>query len=242
MYFSTLVATCLVASTLASGGSNEPAVSVGPGVFVVDGRESGCGDLLLNSDSSYEGGWGWQYEGVAPPYYGAFAECYQDPAMVCSAVFDLSTASSDSDDATMDVYLWTDQEGQPGAVQCVLRIVDPGVVDFWPRVSRHVIDLPPDCCSDAAWWVGYWGTWVGAKAGWYVGADLDGGGTYERSCPLTNIAPGLGYPTGWTDVSIVWGPTVSLGIGAMTLPCETTPTTSAGWGEIKVLFSASGRR
>lgn len=239
MLCDTLVVTSLVASMVVSGSPSEPAVSVGPGSFFIDGGKSGCGELLLNGDSSYESGWGWAQEGNLPPYYGAFAECYEGPVMVCSAVFDLTTGSSYRDGLTMDVYLWTDYEGQPGAVQCMLSDVDPGPVEFWPRVSRHVIDFPEGCCSDSAWWVGYWGTWVGESVGWYVGADLDGP---ERTCPLTNIAPGLGYPTGWTDVSIVWGPTRSLGIGAMVRPCETTPTTSAGWGEIKALFSARGRR
>ena len=53
---------------------------------------------------------------------------------------------------------------------------------------------------------------------------------------LTNIAPGIGFPTGWNDVSVVWGPTVALGIGAEVLPCEPTPTKTTSWGAIKALY------
>lgn len=66
--------------------------------------------------------------------------------------------------------------------------------------------------------MGYWPEWPQDVQGWFVGADLDG---FGGGCPYTNIAPGLGYPTGWNHVSIVWGPTRALGIAAEVTECTT---------------------
>ena len=72
----------------------------------------------------------------------------------------------------------------------------------------------------------------GTGPGWWVGADLDGPGGF----PYTNIAPGIGFPTGWQDVSVLWGPTQALGIGAEVLPCDPVPTVGTTWGRIKALL------
>ena len=52
---------------------------------------------------------------------------------------------------------------------------------------------------------------------------------------MTNIAPGIGYPTGWHPVNIVWGPTWSMGIGAY-LDEGATPVECVTWGRIKSLW------
>ena len=191
--------------------ASEPAGSVGLG----EGRvteypgEGGCGDLFLNADGTYENGYSWQYGGIVAPEFGAFAECYPTIGLVCAAVFDL-TQVGNAAGHRMDVFVWEDQAGLPSVVSCAVTDVDPGAIAFWPSLSRHTVEIPP-CNPGPEMWVGYWGAWPNELSGWYVGADLDGLG----GCPLTNIAPGIGYPTGWRNVSIVWGPTQALGIGAL---------------------------
>ena len=80
--------------------------------------------------------------------------------------------------------------------------------------------------------MGYWGNWPDAPGGWFVGADTNGFG----GCPLTCIRPGIGYPTGWQNVSIIWGPTTALGIGAEAHECGATPVRESSWGQIKAPF------
>lgn len=187
-----------------------PATSVGPGSGRLEsGGTRGCGDLLMNADETYENGYAWQYGGIAAPYFGAFAECYTTIGPVCGAAFDFTGIGYQSGQ-TMDVYAWESDGAEPGAVACVTVGVDPGPVAFWPALSRHVVELV-GCPTSAEVWIGYWGNWPNDVSGWFVGADSNGFG----GCPSTNIAAGIGYPTGWQDVSVVWGPTQALGIGAL---------------------------
>ncbi|MFN8548669.1 MAG: hypothetical protein U0527_12080 [Candidatus Eisenbacteria bacterium] len=193
---------------------------------------TGCGTLNLNSDGGYENGYAWQYGGVVAPTYGAFAECYSGANVsLCSAVFDFTQVGFYAGQV-MDVYVWGDAGGIPGNVLCVKNSVNPGAPAFWPSLSRHVVDLS-GCCADGNFWVGYWGNWPGQLAPWYVGADLDGFG----GCPLSNVAPGIGFPTGWTNVSQIWGPTQALGIGCETTSCGPVATEKATWGQIKNLYN-----
>ena len=211
-----LVAPVLVGVMLASvvGASTtdaaSPSASTGLGSGMVESiqGEGGCADLFFHADGTYENGYAWQYGGIVAPYYGAFAECYAGPMLVCGAAFDL-TQTGNASGRVMDVYVWDDNAGSPGAVNCVVTGVDPGTVGFWPSLSRHVVDLP-NCNVGDDFWVGYWGAWPNVLSGWFVGADVDGP---VASCPFTNIAPGVGYPTGWQHAEIVWGPTQSIGIG-----------------------------
>jgi len=232
------LALCLMVSLCGPAGAvdRQAAVSVGPGAgSPAEGGDSTCGALLFTADGIFEGGWAWQYAGIALPYSGAFAECYFDPAEVCAAVFHFTQAGYQSGQR-MDVYLWDDQGGVPGAVRCILPGVDPGPINYWPTTSRHVVELPGGCCVDSAWWIGFWGDWPGEVAGWFIAADLNGGPWPRNGCPYTNIAPGVGYPTGWTNVETVWGPTMALGIGAEVVACEPTPVERTSWGVIKALY------
>ncbi|MFN8548190.1 MAG: hypothetical protein U0527_09585 [Candidatus Eisenbacteria bacterium] len=193
--------------------------------------DGGCGTLLFNSDGSYENGYAWKYHGIVPPDYGSFAECFTvDYSVVCSAVFDFTQVGFQGD-ATMDVFLWDDAGGVPGNVICTLFGVQPGTIAIWPNLSRHTIPIVCEC-FDGAFWVGYWANWPGGFAHWYVGADLDGPG----GCPLTNVAPGIGFPTGWTNVSQIWGPTQALGIGCETVDCSPVPVRESSFGEVKRLY------
>ena len=65
----------------------------------------------------------------------------------------------------------------------------------------------------------------------YVCADESGPGGH----PWTNIAPGIGYPSGWQNPNVVWPNCRSLGIGA-TITEEPSPVESVTWGAIKTLF------
>ncbi len=218
----------------ASGTRHGEAKSVGIGTGTLQGTTSGlgCGTLNMNSDGTYENGYAWQYAGIAAPTYGAFAECFSGDwsVNVCSAVFDFTQVGSQAGQQ-MDVYVWNDDGGCPGTVVCGPMRVTPGTIAFWPAISRHVFDLGW-CCVEGNFWVGFWGVWPNALSPWYVGADLDGFG----GCPLTNIAPGIGYPTGWVNTSMVWGPTQALGIGCETSSCGAIAIKKMSWGRVKSLY------
>jgi hypothetical protein len=206
--------------------------STGVGVGVLnDFTDGGCGTLAFNSDGTYENGYAWQYGGVVAPDYGSFAEMYSTPGLqACSVVLDL-TQVGNQNGYTCDAYAWADAGGVPGAVLNVAVGANPGPIAFWPSISRHTVALNVNGqCADNTW-TGYWGNWPGLFSGWYVAADLDGFGGF----PYTNIAPGIGYPTGWNNVSIVWGPTQAIGCGVELVDCV-VPTEERTWGQIKNLY------
>ena len=191
----------------------------------------GCGTLRLNSDSTYENGYGWSYGGNHAPDWGAFAECYPNTGGICALVFDL-TQVDQRPGTRMDGYVWMDDGGIPGAVLCLVSDVDPGTIAMWPSVSRHVVPLSSTCCVSGFAWVGYWGNWPGFSPSWYVAADLDGPG----GCPKTHIYPGLGVPSGWQNVSVVWEPTAALGLGLESVICHPVATHPTTWGRIKSIY------
>lgn len=213
-------------------GNPPPTIYLGPADLTLRAATESCGTLLLNADGDYEASFGWQYGGVQAPYYGAFAECYSGSGAVCAGVFDFTTGTPRP--RTLDAYVWEDAGGKPGAVLCVVSDVDPGPIGPWPTASRHSVPFPVGCCVEGVWWIGYWPNWPGGQAGWATTADLSD----SEGCPVTNIAPGIGYPTGWQNVSTVWGPHNALGIGAEIIPCEPTPVETTTWGAIKSLYSA----
>ena len=184
-------------------------------------------DLHANHDGTFENGYAWQYDGNAPPDIGAFAEC-----------FDLT-----GDGNITSVTLWLTQVGNyygqptsvfiydgspPGDVLCQVDNVVFDAIAFWPNVCSH--EVPIDCVVDGVISAGVYGTWPGDVAGYYIAADLDGPG----GCPWTNIAPDIGYDPGWQDPSIVWGPTMSMGIGVTT--SGSTATEDKSWGTVKSLY------
>jgi hypothetical protein len=52
--------------------------------------------------------------------------------------------------------------------------------------------------------------------------------------PWTCIAPGIGYPSGWQDPSVVWGETQSMGCSVNFE--QSTPIEPATWAVVKALF------
>jgi len=202
----------------AAGSAADIAPALGPGNGFLESqgaRDETCpgGILEIHSDGEYEGAIAWQFDGVAAPYYGAFAEAFSDTGAICSAVFDLTRLPEQSG-GLMDVYVWSDDGGDPGVVLSMTPGVSPGPVSVWPAISRHTVDIS-DVEVSGSYWVGCWGAWPGMEARYFLAAELDWPGT---ATPRTNIAPGSGYPSGWQDVSLVWGSTQSVGIGVILAP------------------------
>jgi hypothetical protein len=178
--------------------------------------------------------------GVAPPDYGSWAECY-DSDFVCGIQF-LFTQDGLYDDQTMDVYVWEALTGgdpppgpDPGNVLCVISGLTPGPIAFWPEFSVHTVRV---CCeTGGAHFVGYWPNWPLSGCGWYTASDENGP---DQGCPRTNVAPGIGYPTGWQhpDAIPIFGACRHLGIReyAGLGDCPPTPKEATTWGRIKALY------
>ncbi len=209
----------LTGRMLARGGKAARSVGKGVGRIKAGPRDNPCSgsNLFMNADGTYESAYVWSYGGEAAPYYGAFAEGYNATGTVCGQQYALTTASGMYNGQRLDAYLWNSDGCNPTSVTSVdlgISISAPGI---WPTITLHDIDTSDEPVS-GDFFVGYWGEWPGASAGWYVGADLNGIG----GKPRTNIAPGIGYPTGWADPSIVWGQTQALGISVYVLSSQPT--------------------
>jgi len=194
-------------------------------------KESREDVLLIHADGTYESVCVWQYGGNIPPDFGAFAENYQGAAQVDSVVLDV-TRLFGFIGTFADIYVWGDEGGVPGEVLRLVEDVWLLNVPSWPTVGRNCIGLPEPVCVGDTWWVGFWGRWPNNQADFFIAADLDGPG---GGSPMTKIAPGQGFPTGWHGVALVWGPTAALGIGAVVEECP-TPVESETWGSIKALY------
>lgn len=222
-----------VIATGASAAENAGSVGLGQGILVPGGDTNPCGGTLyLNFDGSAENGFCWQYGGIVPPYYGAFAECYEWQGCVCG--IELLLTGIGYPCRAFNAYLWDDAGGTPGNVLSMTSGLNPCPVATWPNISTHDFALT-GAVVGGPFWIGYWGDFSAQACGYFVAADLDGFG----GCPFTNIAPGIGYPTGWQNASSVWGPTQSIGIGAWVNnadPCGSNPTRETTWGQIKTLY------
>jgi hypothetical protein len=223
---------------VASGASaieNVGSVGVGHGIQVPGGDTDPCGGatLFLNYDGTAENGYCWQYGGIVPPYYGAFAECYEYVGCVCGIELGLTGIGYPCN--SFDAYVWDDAGGMPGNVLGMTSGLNPCPVATWPNISTHDLALNPGVNVNGLFWIGYWANNSAQVCGYFVAADLDGFG----GCPFTNIAPGIGYPTGWQNASNVWGATQSIGIGAWTQPdcgVPPNPVEETTWGQIKNLY------
>ena len=184
-------------------------LGIGHGITVPSQDSNPCnGVLSLNYDGTAENGYCWQYGGVVAPYYGAFAECFSWPNNdVCGIELMLSGVGYPC--FGCDLYVWDDAHGVPGNVLSLTSGINPCPVATWPSISTHDFAIG-GAGVNGNFWVGYWVNASSAVCPYFVAADLDGFG----GCPYTNIAPGIGYPTGWQNVSVVWGATQALGIGA----------------------------
>jgi hypothetical protein len=136
---------------------------------------------------------------------------------------------------TCDVCVWEGgcNGAPPGAVRGMVSGIVLSNVPIWPACAQNDINVGNVAVTSyvGGFTVGYWGNWPGSLCGYFCGADLDGFG----GNPWTFIAPGIGYPTGWNDPSIIWGPTQSMGCGAY-FSHSGTPAEAQNWGAIKALF------
>jgi hypothetical protein len=236
---------CFVSLSIAPSNGDELSEALGFRTDTVVLPNTGEGDfcpgtvLQQHDDDSFENGYAWRFAGVVPPDYGSWAECYESD-FVCGVEF-LLTQTGYYVGQTMDVYVWEwDDDGNPppgpdpGNVICMLTGVAPGPIAMWPEISVH--DIRVCCPTGGAHFVGYWPNWPGAPAAWYVASDENGPG---GGCPRMKIAPGIGYPTGWSELDIM--PTFedckALGIReyAGLGDCQATPTEKTTWGSIKAL-------
>jgi len=195
-------------------------------------RLAGGRTLLMHSDGTYEDGYCW-WDGSMPPDWGSFGERYDGAARISGVVLDFTTVSGTSVEP-IDVYVWENDGGMPGQVLAVVAGANVHV-PTWPEWARNVVVLGSPVCVGEVWWVGYWGNW---PAEYFITADLDGPG---GGVPMTKVGPGLGYPTGWQDIAMVWHPTAALGIGAEADSCPPTPVEQTTWGALKSLFRVATR-
>jgi hypothetical protein len=210
--------------------------AVGPGQGIIqpspdDNPCDGAATLQLNFDGTVENGYCWDLGGTVPPYYGAFAECYRWTGHLCGIELWLTGLGYPCDPC--DLYVWEDAGGAPGNIMQMTPGANPCPVAVWPQVSIH--DLPIDCLDvNGAFWVGYWEDNYEGRCGYFIAADTNGFGT----CPYTNIAPGIGYETGWHNVTYVWGATAAIGIGVWCGEgaCGPVPTRETSWGAVKQLY------
>ena len=206
-------------------GYSDETVTLGPGPDACAG-----GVLVHNHDGSFENGYAWAYGGTIPPYYGAFSEGYDlgSGTVRCGAYW-VTTLPGYYQGQTTDCYVW---EGgvstTPGSVIGVVIGTVFGNVPNWPEVGQNDVDLNAAVGGEFA--VGCWGNWPHQLVGYFYAADVDGPQGHPWAC----IAPGIGYPTGWQDPAIVWGPTSAMGCGVYFE--QGTPAESETWGAVKALF------
>jgi hypothetical protein len=193
------------------------------------GSRECVGTLVYNHDYSFENGYCWQLEGVAPPYYGALAEAFDlGPGTAECAVVWLTNLYELPD--PIDVYIWNGGvDGPPEGVLCMVPGVDDLCVGYWPSCCENDIEI--NCCVAGDFTVGYWVDFSDSGCHEWCCADENGTGGHPWTC----IAPGIGYPTGWQHPSVVYPDCVSMGIG-VTMLDDPSPVGSRTWGTIKSLF------
>jgi hypothetical protein len=81
--------------------------------------------------------------------------------------------------------------------------------------------------------VGYWPqSFAGGPANFGCAMDQDGFG----GVPRTNIAPAIGYPTGWNHPSVAGYALQAFGLGGW-VGAPVIPTQETSWGAIKNLYN-----
>jgi hypothetical protein len=217
----------LLALTVAGAANASPnAVAAGPGQGIViqdPAPDTICPGSTLkdNTDGSYENGYAWAYQGEVAPYYGAWAEGFTpdlESGTVCGMKFALTQVGA-QDGLLMDVYVWDDSGSNPNNVLSVTTGFNPGTIGTWPNITQHDCDIDDVIVPNGgSYFVGWWGTWPGARNGWYVASDENG---FGGGLPRTDIAPGIGFPSGWQHPNVVstFAGCMDLGIGVYELPC-----------------------
>jgi len=221
--------------TSAVARENIGSVGMGRGIAVHGSDANPCppATLYQNYDGTAENGYCWQYGGVVPPDYGAFAEGYSLGGTcwyVCGLALWLTQVGYYTGGPVVDAYVYDSDGVNPSTVLGATTGISPGAIAYWPSISQNDVAITA-VAVPGDFFVGYWSNWPGSLCQFYCAADLDGFG----GLPRTNIAPGIGYPTGWNDPSIIWGPTMAMGVGCWV--SGPTPTKETTWGAIKHLYN-----
>jgi hypothetical protein len=230
-----LVVVGLVAFVVTAGASNFVSLGYSEETTIVGPGTDACatGVLIHNHDGSFENGFWWQYGGCAPPYYGAFGEAYDlgTGTIACGAYWLSDLPGGYYHEHRADCYVWEGGlSASPAAVLAVVTSVAMPTIPFWPVVGQNDVDL--NIAVTGPFTIGYWGPWPGAGAWYFCAADQSG----PVGHPWTCIAPGIGYPSGWQDPSVIefWGPTSAMGCGVYFV--QGTPVECETWGSVKALF------
>ncbi len=239
----------LAGISIASAHPNWAPVLGGGGLITPSCIGSGGTGILVQDllpGSSVTNAVAWQYDGTIPPYYGAFAEQYSAIGTVTGIQLDLTQDPNNLNYTTgaFDAIMWSDNDGMPGPVLAFVWNLTPGSPPaLWPSVTCVNLPFPYGNSVNGFFWIGFWTDNTNSPAQWYVAED-----TVNPGVSMTNIAPGIGYPTGWNSVTMVWpqpnsgergtkagNPPASLGIGAWVNE-NPTPAKSTSWGAIKSLY------
>lgn len=220
---------CILAATIARA-DDFSSLGYREDTIIVDETGDDCvGTRIYNHDYSFENGYCWQLDGIAPPYYGAWGEAFDTgPVTVECGLFWWTTISYYYP-RPADVYLWSGGvAGPPHEVLAMLPDILPHA-GFWPTCSLNEIEI--DCCVSNDFTVGFWFDDWDQVCITYICADESG----TPGNPWTCIAPGTGYPSGWQHPRVVHPNCSSLGIGA-TITWVPSPVESKTWGAVKELF------
>jgi hypothetical protein len=89
---------------------------------VIGSNERDCvGTLVCNHDYSFENAYCWQYDGVAPPYYGALAEGYDLGSVTVECGVFWLTEVFFPWPPPADIYIWDGGvDGPPTNVLCMV--------------------------------------------------------------------------------------------------------------------------
>jgi len=136
---------------------------------------------------------------------------------------------------TIDLFVWDYDVSadNPGAVLSVTQDYAVSGVGFWPTVTTYDLNTTDATAGANGFFVGYWPqSFVGVPANFGCAMDQDGFG----GVPRTNIAPGIGYPTGWNHPSIAGYALQAFGLGGWVGEGQ-TPALETSWGAIKNLYN-----
>ncbi len=230
----------LFALLLVAGVANADNVAFiqGQGIHAPSGDVDPCPPsvLYMNHDGSTENAFTWQMGGVAAPDYGSFAEGYAGVAgNVCGAQQFLTRWGTMTGTGIIDIFVWDYDVAadNPGNVLSVTTPVNVAGVGMWPTVTTYDIDIADALAGADGFFVGYWPrSFVGVLANFGCAMDQDGFG----GVPRTNIAPGIGYPTGWNHPSVAGYALQAFGLGGW-VGEGGTPVNESSWGAIKALYN-----
>ena len=209
----------------------------GRGVTALSTRTDPCppATLYLNHDGSTENAFTWHYQGVVSPDFGSLAEGYLGAGgNVCGIELLLTRWGVMSGSGTIDLFVWDYDVACdiPGNVLSVTPWVNVAGVSMWPGVSVLDFNTNDAWVSYSGFFVGYWPrSFEGVEGQFGCAIDEDGLG----GIPRMNIAPGIGYPTGWHHPTAAWYQVQAFGIGGW-LGEGATPVEKTTWGRIKAMY------